>query len=622
MQVARAIAVRTREGAPVDSRTLARLRRWASRNAKGGETPEVRRAAATLLAVLRDPPRARKAENGANGRQAGPRIRRLPVHRWPLNVLAGSVVLLVALALTGFAVTRSVLTPSFTAFGPPQSALVGAGELESLAFGVAASPAALEKQRWTLDGISVNSQVHVEGNRLVYRPKRLADGQHEVTISGGPNALGLRGRKRFGFTVDTAPPSLRLDEPLRTVALQPLKVSGSVDRDATLTLDGRPVDLRKGRFTVTVPQPLSANLTLVAADPAGNRRLTFVPVTIVPRRPAVGVRAAHMTADSWANARLRRGVLALVAQHRINAVEIDLKDERGVIGFDPAIPRARRIGAAQPIYNLAEVIGQLHARGIRVIGRIVCFRDPIDASAAWRSGRQDEVVQTPAGKPYAGYGGFSNPASPAVRSYNIAVAVAAARMGIDDILYDYVRRPDGPLTTMVFPGVHGSPTSAIVEFLKETRRALRPYGTYLGASVFGVAATRPDEVAQNIPEIARQVDYVAPMVYPSHWNPGEYGVGNPNAEPYKIVLRSVRDFELDVAGTGARIVPWLQDFSLGVRYGPARVRAEIAAAARAGAHEYLLWDPEVTYTAAALSPDARASTKGLRGPTGVVARTP
>ncbi|HZO62846.1 MAG TPA: putative glycoside hydrolase, partial [Gaiellaceae bacterium] len=243
----------------------------------------------------------------------------------------------------------------------------------------------------------------------------------------------------------------------------------------------------------------------------------------------------------------------------------------------------------------------------RVIGRLVCFRDPILASAAWRDGNRNEVVQTPDGRPYSGYGGFTNLASPAVRDYQIAIAVAAARAGVDDVLYDYVRRPDGPLSTMVFPGLKGTPEAAIASFLAETRAALKPYRTFLGASVFGVAATRPTEVAQDVPLMAEHLDYVSAMVYPSHWAPGEYGVQNPNAQPYDIVLRSLQDFQKDVRGTGARVVPWLQDFSLGVEYGRAQVDAEIQAAHDAGIDEFLLWDPAVTYTAAALTRDARTA---------------
>jgi hypothetical protein len=266
------------------------------------------------------------------------------------------------------------------------------------------------------------------------------------------------------------------------------------------------------------------------------------------------------------------------------------------------------------IYDLAAAVELLHGKGVRVIGRVVCFRDPILAQWAWRKGLRDRVVQTPAGGPYSGYGGFTNFADAAVRRYNVDVALAGARAGVDDVLYDYVRRPDGPTSSMVFPGLVGKPADAIVEFLRESRRALEPFGTYVGASVFGVAATRPAEVAQDVPRIAREVDYVAPMVYPSHWGRGEYDVADPNGQPFEIVKRSLADFRRDTAGSGARVVPWLQDFSLGRTYGPAEVRAQIDAAAADGVGEFILWDPAVTYTADALTPDAPVSQDGLAQP--------
>jgi peptidoglycan/xylan/chitin deacetylase (PgdA/CDA1 family) len=220
------------------------------------------------------------------------------------------------------------------------------------------------------------------------------------------------------------------------------------------------------------------------------------------------------------------------------------------------------------------------------------------------------VTQTPGGKRYAGYGGFTNFADPGVRSYNIDVAMAAARLGVDDILYDYVRRPDGPIETMVFRGLDETPEESIVSFLAENREALEPLGTFLGASVFGIAATRPEEIAQDVPSMAREVDYISAMTYPSHWAPGEYGVAKPNAQPYEIVRAALEDFQAAVSGTGARLVPWIQDFSLGVDYGPEEVRAQIRAAQDAGVNEFLLWDPEVTYTGGALRPRAKFPSTG------------
>jgi hypothetical protein len=319
----------------------------------------------------------------------------------------------------------------------------------------------------------------------------------------------------------------------------------------------------------------------------------------------------HVTAYGWADNTLRQGVMALVRAHKINSVELDLKDEAGEIGWNAQVPLARQMHSALAIYDLGKAVRQLHAQGVRVIGRLVCFRDPIHAAAAWKAGRKDEVVQTPDGGPYAGYGGFTNFANAAVRRYNIDIAVAAANLGVDEILYDYVRRPDGPLSSMVFPGLKGTPEQGIVRFLAESEAALAKTKALVGASVFGVAATRPTEVAQDIPAMARHVDYVAPMLYPSHWGPGEYDVSDPNGSPYEIVNRSMADFVRQVRGTGARVMPWLQDFSLGRDYGPAEVRAQIKGARDAGADEFLLWDPAVSYTADALDANAKRPALGV-----------
>jgi Putative glycosyl hydrolase domain/Polysaccharide deacetylase len=137
-----------------------------------------------------------------------------------------------------------------------------------------------------------------------------------------------------------------------------------------------------------------------------------------------------------------------------------------------------------------------------------------------------------------------------------------------------------------------------------------------------VAATRPTEVAQNIPMMASHVDYISAMVYPSHWAPGEYGVADPNAQPYDIVQRSLEDFQRDVRGTGARLVPWLQDFTLGSpTYGPRQVEDEIKGARDAGVDEFLLWDPAVTYTTSALDTDARTAVFPQRPTPAQVARS-
>jgi len=142
--------------------------------------------------------------------------------------------------------------------------------------------------------------------------------------------------------------------------------------------------------------------------------------------------------------------------------------------------------------------------------------------------------------------------------------------------------------------------TAVVSFVCESAEGVHALGAGYGVSVFGIAASRPWAVAQPIPALAKCVDLVAPMVYPSHWGPGEYGVSNPNAMPYDITYKSLLDFKAQVAGTDATVVPWLQDFSLGVRYDSAKVADQIRAAKDAGTPGFLLWNAGARYTAAAL----------------------
>ncbi len=509
---------------------------------------------------------------------------------------------------------RQLTAPSLAARGPARASEIGRAALPRLAFTVAGRDP--RHQHWRLDGHDVTPRV--EGATIVYRPGHLADGRHELSIStsgGLPGPLAATTTRRFSFVVDTAPPVVRLAAPAVALLGSAGKVSGTAPDASKLTADGRPVRLAGGRFTLTFRAPHPRPIRLVATDAAGNASRWSMPVNSVGRRPPVPIRAVHMTALGWADATLRGRVLALIAEHRINAVELDLKEEGGIVGWRSGVPLARRIGAQQPAYDLPAAVRTLHAKGVRVIGRLVCFADPILAGAAWKAGHRQEVIQTPDHQPYSGYGGFANFADPTVRGYLAGIAVAGARAGVDEVLLDYVRRPDGPLSTMVFPGLHGTPEAAIVAFLTQVRTALQPYRTLLGASVFGIAATRPTQVAQDIPAMAKELDYVAPMVYPSHWGPGEYGLADPDAQPYEIVRRSLADFEKDVRGSGARIMPWLQDFSLGRTYGAPEVQAQIRAAKDAGANDFLLWNAGASYTADALSTDAAAPALGIAPPT-------
>ena len=427
------------------------LERWAKTLGRS-ETAELRAAGRAIRALcvespaLEDEPAPPDPEKRAPVRPE-PRTPRKPI-AVPWRALG---IALGALALLGGAavVAARAAAPELGATGPPANAVVGRVTLATLSFSARDADA-----KWTLDGRAVTPKRR--GSRFVLTPRKLADGEHVVVVSKSGRMFSSTTR-RFPFVVDTVAPRLRLDHPATVRPGAPLVVRGRLEPGERLVRDGRKIPVDDGGRFVLRSLPAPRAVLVVATDEAGNSSRWRVPVTIAPRRPKEPVRSVHVTAYGWADDTLRQGVMALVRAHKINSVELDLKDESGEIGWNPQVPLARRMHSALAIYDLGKAVRQLHAQGVRVIGRLVCFRDPIHAAAAWKAGRRNEVVQTPDGGPYAGYGGFTNFASAAVRRYNIDVAVAAAELGVDEILYDYLRRPDGPLGSMVFPGLRGTP---------------------------------------------------------------------------------------------------------------------------------------------------------------------
>jgi hypothetical protein len=118
----------------------------------------------------------------------------------------------------------------------------------------------------------------------------------------------------------------------------------------------------------------------------------------------------------------------------------------------------------------------------------------------------------------------------------------------------------------------------------------------VSADVFGLSASRDLGIGQIPHRIGKVLDAIYPMVYPSHYNPGEYNILEPEAFPYATVVHSLRDFNKQTRGENVHIVPWLQDFTIKVPYGAEQVGEQIDAARAMHAHGFLLWNPEGVYT--------------------------
>src|SRR3954453_14856040 len=313
------------------------------------------------------------------------------------------------------------------------------------------------------------------------------------------------------------------------------------------------------------------------------------------------IRGVHVT---MALASLRGKLLRYLTTPGLNRIELDVKDENGKVGFVPStVPLARRTGAAGPYYKAKWAARLAHAKGIYLIGRVVTFEDPVLSEQ-----RPDLAIRTSDGSRWlnnAGLG-WTNPYDRRVWKYNVDLGVAAANAGFDEIQFDYVRFPsDGDLSLIRYPGVHPRTMSwTIPAFVQYARKRLHPLGARVSVDVFGLAATHDLGLGQLPRRISRYVDAVYPMVYPSHYNSGEYHLSDPDAAPGRTVTHSLLDFQTALEGRKARLTPWLQDFSLGRTYALADVKAQVQAARSLHAHGFLLWNAEGLYDAAALRPPA------------------
>jgi hypothetical protein len=286
----------------------------------------------------------------------------------------------------------------------------------------------------------------------------------------------------------------------------------------------------------------------------------------------------------------------------LTAIELDVKDENGEVGFNASsLKLARQVGATRDFYRAREAATLVHQRGLYLIGRVVVFEDPVLSHA-----RPDLAVQRNDGSVWedaAGLG-WTNPYDRRVWDYNVDIAEAAARNGFDEIMFDYVRFPsDGDVSSVVYRNQGKLERRDVMpSFVRYAAQRLRPLGVRVSAAVFGLSAVRDMGIGQIPKRLAPNLDAVYAMTYPSLFGPGELGLTDPGASPGPTVARALKRFNAAIRGTDALLLPWVQDFSFSVPYGVDEVRAQIYSARLAGAKGYLLWNASGEYTEGTLTP--------------------
>ena len=124
-------------------------------------------------------------------------------------------------------------------------------------------------------------------------------------------------------------------------------------------------------------------------------------------------------------------------------------------------------------------------------------------------------------------------------------------MGFGEIQFDYIRFPEPyeSLPKQVFPDSNGVSKPDVARDVPQgSQRALDKLGVRTTADIFGLVTTVGGalEVGQWWEKISPTVDVVLPMVYPSHYPRGAFGI----ASPERGAVQSHHD--RDHARAGAR----------------------------------------------------------------------
>ena len=321
------------------------------------------------------------------------------------------------------------------------------------------------------------------------------------------------------------------------------------------------------------------------------------------KTPAV-VKAVYMSSWVAATKNIRERLINNLAGTEINSIVIDVKDYSGAVSMDINTKTAGQLSGR--VKDLAEFVDYLHQKNYYVIGRISVFQDNLLS----RQRSDLALKRLDNGALWTDRKGIAwlDVSAPEVWDYTIAVAKEAYRLGFDELNFDYIRFPsDGNTSNVAYPYSRLSVDTraeALRKFFVYLNAKMKEIDAPISADVFGMVATNTDDlgIGQVLENAIPYFDYVAPMVYPSHYPPGFLNYKNPASVPYEIVYHSMGVAATRVVAQGyspLKLRPWLQDFDLGADYTAEMIKAQKRAVYDAGLTSWMMWDPANIYTVGA-----------------------
>lgn len=318
-------------------------------------------------------------------------------------------------------------------------------------------------------------------------------------------------------------------------------------------------------------------------------------------------------------------LIDLVDRTELNAMVIDIKNDEGKVTYKMQSEQVLEIesGVAY-IPDIKELVAKCKEKNIYLIARIVAFRDPYLAEQ-----NPEWAVHTKEGEIFRDKSGLAwvNPYEREAWDYLLEIASQAAKDGFDEIQFDYIRFSTDIREEEVDYGPEeetADKVEIITEFTEYMYKNLVPQGVYVAADVFGTVIDNEIDqkiVGQDYVRMAEHLDYLCPMVYPSHYHNGAYGISVPDAQPYDTIYAasssSVQQLQTMPEKDHAHVRMWLQSFTASwvpghIKYGAKQIREQIKGAYDAGYDEWILWNAAVNYQPDSLLSEEAAEEERLR----------
>jgi len=324
------------------------------------------------------------------------------------------------------------------------------------------------------------------------------------------------------------------------------------------------------------------------------------------------IRALYVNAWAFGSSKLEQ-LVRLADSTEINAFVVDVKDDTGCLLYPSEVKVAQDIGATHCVRtkDVRSRLDTLLAHDIYPIARIVVAKDPLLAEhrAHWSVQHRDgglwrDRIGT----------AWVDAYNDSVWIYAAQLAEEAVQLGFKEVQFDYVRFPDEPKEAMalaIFPARRAGETQrmGVQAGIAILTNRIQPLGVPVTFDIFGLTSSATGDlgIGQVWEDFITAADVVLPMVYPSHYYRGSYGLAWPNGEPYRVVHNALTEAiqRSSPFAQAAIIRPYLQAFTLGrrkPRYTPHEIREQIRAAEELGIKTWVLWNPRSVYQRDSLRP--------------------